>query len=74
METKDREFYTFPPPSFDNEMFDIFLDPGDKTNIILREPFKTREFLDFSKNIKVKSVKKKVPEKLMDDLKTLGYL
>ncbi|HLP45184.1 MAG TPA: sulfatase, partial [Candidatus Kapabacteria bacterium] len=74
MGPKDREFYTFPPPSFDNEMFDIFLDPGDKTNIILREPFKTREFLDFSKNIKVKSVKKKVPEKLMDDLKTLGYL
>ncbi|MCU0285140.1 MAG: sulfatase [Acidobacteria bacterium] len=74
MNTKDREFFSFPPPSFDNEMFDIFLDPADKNNIILEEPLKTRELLDFSKKVKVKSVKKKVPEKLMDDLKTLGYL
>lgn len=74
MSLKNREFYSSPPPSFDNEMFDIFLDPAEKSNIILKEPFKTREFLELSKNIKLKSVKKKVPEKLVDDLKTLGYL
>ncbi len=74
MTPKEREFYTFPPPLFDNEIFDIYRDPGDKTNIIRKEPFKTREFLDFSKTIKLKSVKKKVPKKLMEDLKTLGYL
>ncbi|MDQ1355544.1 MAG: choline-sulfatase, partial [Acidobacteriota bacterium] len=74
MTPKEREFYTFPPPPFDNEMFDIYRDPGDKTNIILKEPFKTREFLDFTKTIKLRADKKKVPKKLMEDLKTLGYL
>lgn len=74
MTPKEREFYTFPPPPFDNEMFDIYRDPGDNTNIILKEPFKTREFLDFSKTIKLRAMKKKVPKKLMEDLKTLGYL
>jgi arylsulfatase A-like enzyme len=74
MTPKEREFYAFPPPPFDNEMFDIYRDPGDKTDIIRKEPFKTREFLDFCKTIKLKSVKRKVPKKLMEDLKTLGYL
>ena len=74
MTPKEREFYTFPPPPFDNEMFDIYRDPGDKTDIIRKEPFKTREFLDFTKTIKLRTDKKKVPKKLMEDLKTLGYL
>jgi arylsulfatase A-like enzyme len=74
MSPKEREFYSSPPPTFDNEMFDIYKDPGDKHNIILEQPIKTREFLDFTKTIKLRADKKKVPKKLMEDLKTLGYL
>jgi arylsulfatase A-like enzyme len=69
-----KEFFIFPPPPFKHEMFDIFSDPMDKTNLIFKKPGKKRKFETIIKALNFKKGKKNIPQELKRELETLGYL
>ncbi|MCP5104204.1 MAG: sulfatase [bacterium] len=71
---KNLDYFTSPPPPMKHEMFDIFKDPWEKTNIIARFQKEKRRFISFIKKLSFKKGKKQVPKELEKDLKALGYL
>lgn len=68
------EFFIFPPPPYKHEMFDIFSDPMDKTNILFKKPGKKRKFETIIKALNFKKGRRNIPKELKKELETLGYL
>jgi arylsulfatase A-like enzyme len=73
MTEDDLSGFIFAPPDFTDELFDLSVDPYEKSNIIESRPQTAVAFMKLIRGLEFKQGKKGFLQQLSERLKSLGY-